>query len=177
MKKIEKCCDFYPENFKFCAVKKIVHLFTEVKMIFKSWIIVWYKSNRRQSLLNCLPCVPACQRANVVYGPTCLRASAVLVPTCLRASVVYVPVCLRVNVPKACELLIFRCQRANERANVPCVPVFHFEVLIFQLGVPTCPKPCQFFKHFSYEMLREISVIYFCIKNSTLYWISYLYCT
>ena len=37
-------------------------------------------------------------------------------PTCLCTSVVYVPSCLRLNVPKACQLLIFTCQRANKLA-------------------------------------------------------------
>ena len=103
--------------------------------------------------------------------PTCLRASAVYLPTCLRASVFYVPTCLRTYMPKACQLLICTCQSANERASVPNgVPTF-------QIDVPTCQRTCQFLKHFSYEMLREISIIYFCIKNSTLYLISYLYHT
>ena len=34
----------------------------------------------------------------------------------IRASVVYVPTCPRANVPKACQLLIFTCQRAKRRA-------------------------------------------------------------
>ena len=38
--------------------------------------------------------------------------------------------------------------------------------------VPTCRKVFQFFKYFSYEMLREIYILYYCIKNSTLYLIS-----
>ena len=40
-----------------------------------------------------------------------------------------------------------------------------------QLGVKTCQKACQFFKH-SYEMLKEISILYYYIKNSTLYLLS-----
>ena len=47
----------------------------------------------------------------------------------IRASVVYVPTCPRANVPKACQLLIFTCQRAT---GVP----------IFPLRVATCPKGC-----------------------------------
>ena len=33
-------------------------------------------------------------------------------------------------------------------------------VLIFQFGVPTSQKECQFFKHSFYKMLREISILY-----------------
>ena len=80
---------------------------------------------------------------------------------------------IRACVPKACQLLIRTCQRAIRRANdftwrenVPNA------VTIFQLGVPTCQKACQFFKHSSYEMLIEISILYYYIENSTFYFIS-----
>ena len=43
---------------------------------------------------------------------------------------------------------------------------------IFYFCVPTCQKVCQFFKHSSYEMLREISLLYYFIKNSALYLMS-----
>ena len=69
------------------------------------------------------------------------------VPTCQRG--------LRANVPKTCQLFIFMCQRANKRANVP------YGAPMFQIGVPTCQKACQFFKHCSYEMLRKISILYY----------------
>ena len=81
----------------------------------------------------------------------------------MHASVVYVPICQRANVPNACQLLIFTCQRANKchanfstwRDNVPNgVPNFYF-------CVPTYQKACQIFKHFSYEMLRKISRLCF----------------
>ena len=88
-------------------------------------------------------------RANVVYVPTRLCVSVVYV-TCLRASVLYVP--------KACQLTIFMCQRANKQTNVP------YSVLMFQPGVSKCQTVLQFFKHSSYEMLREISLYKkFCI--------------
>ena len=35
----------------------------------------------------------------------------------IHANVVYVATCLRANVLKACQLLIFTCQRANKHAN------------------------------------------------------------
>ena len=89
--------------------------------------------------------------------PTCLRDLCASVFACQRGLRANVPTCwcgLCANVPKACQLLIYTCQRANERANVP------YGVSIFQLGVPTCQKVCQIFKHSSYEMLREISILY-----------------
>ena len=102
--------------------------------------------------------------------------NVVYVPTCLRASVVYVPTCLHAKVPKTCQVLTFMCQRATRCGNVS---TWHANVPngvpVFQLGVPTCQRACQFFKHSSYEMLREISILYYYIKNSTLYLISYLY--
>ena len=58
-------------------------------------------------------------RASVVYVSMWLHASVVYVPTYFRASVVYVPMCLHPNVPKACQILIFTCQRANKCAKVP----------------------------------------------------------
>ena len=114
----------------------------------------------------------------------------------IRASVVYMPTWPRHNMPNACQLLTFTCQHANKCANVPKVcqlfnlasqraktllifytwganvpngmPIFHF-------GMLTPQKACQIFKHSSYEMLREISILYYYIKNSTLYLISQLY--
>ena len=80
--------------------------------------------------------------------------------------------CEHTNVPNvsACYL-IFTCQRPNECASVPNgVPTF-------QISASICQRTCQFFKHFSYEMLREISILYFCIKSSKLYLVSYLYHT
>ena len=103
-------------------------------------------------------------RASVVCVSMCLHASVVYVPACFRASVVYVPVRLRPNVPKVCQILIFTCQRANKCAKVP-------------QGVPMFARQrtkLAFFKHSSYEMLREIAIPYYYIKNSTLYFISQL---
>ena len=72
---------------------------------------------------------------------------------------------LRANVPKTWQLLIFTCQRANLPCRVP----------MFQLSVSTCQTACHFFKLSSYKMLREISILYYYIKYSTLYLISWLY--
>ena len=78
----------------------------------------------------------------------------------------------RANVPKACQLLIFTRQRVNKRANAIRRANVPNGVPIFQLGVPTCQKAFQFFKHSSYEMLSEISTLYCYIENSTFYLIS-----
>ena len=108
-------------------------------------------------------CVPGCQRGLLANVLVCQRG-------------------LRANVPS--------CQRAKS------LPTSHFYVPIdvpygmpvFQAGVPACQTVCQFFnlacqrdksvpifQNSSYEMLREISMIYYYIKNSTFYLISLLY--
>ena len=77
-------------------------------------------------------------------------------------------------------MLIFQlgvptCQRCANfstwHANVPNgVPVLCF-------GGPTCQNACQFFKLFNfYEMLREISIRYYYIKNSTSFYSSHDVC-
>ena len=66
---------------------------------------------------------------------------------------------LRANVPKACQLLIFTCQRTNKSANMSTwqrrakgVSIFQFNVQtsqgvpIFQIGVTTWQKTCHFFQ-------------------------------
>ena len=66
------------------------------------------------------------------------RGMCVCMPTCFRASVVCVKTYLCANVPKACQLFIFTCQRAIRRAivstrrcNVPKgVPIF--QILLSQ---------------------------------------------
>ena len=75
-----------------------------------------------------------------------MRACVSTWSTCQSACV---PTCQR-----ACVPAWFTCQRAY---------------------VPTCQMACQFFKYFSYEMLREISILYCYVKNSTLHLISCLY--
>ena len=70
-----------------------------------------------------------------------------------------------------------RCQRALEGASVSTWHVnVPNDVPMFHVRVQMCQKACQFFKHSSHEMLREISRFYY-ITNSTLYLIShYTYC-
>ena len=105
-------------------------------------------------LLNCVPCEPVCQHG--------LRAT---VFACQHGLHPNMPVCQRV---KASQLLIMY-QHANKRAYVPYdVPICLKGVTIFQLGVSTCIKTCQFFKYSSYEMLRKSLYYYYYIKNLTL---------
>ena len=58
------------------------------------------------SLLNLVPCMPLCQRGLCANVLVCQHG-------------------LHANMPKACQLLIFTCQHANKRANVPYgMPMF-----------------------------------------------------
>ena len=62
-----------------------------------------------------------------------------------------------------------------QRACVPACqkrPKFSFLLANVPIKVPTCKTSCQFFKHSSHEMLREIPILYYYIQNSTLYSIS-----
>ena len=136
-----------------------------------TFFVIWEVTNPDQdlyrfpsSLLNRVPCVLC---TNVVYVPTCLRASVVHMPMCLRASVVYVPTCLSVDVSKRANVSFLRAIR---RANFSS---WHASVQngvpMFQLGVSSCQRAYQQLKHSSYGMLREFSILYYCMKNSTLY--------
>ena len=105
----------------------------------------------RTSLLNCVPCVPAHQsglRANVLASQRDLRPD---VPK--RANFLFLLVDMPYNVPT------FQLGVPN---GVPT----------FQIGVPACQNVRQVFKHSSYVMIRQISLLYFYIKKSTLYLIS-----
>ena len=70
----------------------------------------------------------------------------------------------------------FFCQRTIRcsNASIWCSNVLN-GMPTFQLGVPTCQRGCKFFKHSSYQMLREIDVLYFYVKNYPLCLILYLY--
>ena len=80
--------------------------------------------------------------------------------------------------PKACQHFIFTCQHANVpktchfsncHANVL---TFHFYVLmcqrhaIFQIGMPTCQKACQFFNYFSEEKMFQLWLTFANFKNT-----------
>ena len=73
----------------------------------------------------------------------------------LRANVLACQRGLRANVAKACQLLIFTFQRVIRLA------------IFFILGCQRANKGAKFFKHFCYQVLRKISILYYYIKNST----------
>ena len=64
----------------------------------------------KRNLLNRMPYVPAYQRG--------LRASVLACQRGLRVNMLACEYGLHVNVPKACQFLIFTCQRGNKRTNV-----------------------------------------------------------
>ena len=110
------------------------------------------------SLLNCVPCVPdmvyilrACMPAWFTYKRTCM-------PACQKhANFSFLSVSVPINVParhKGCQCFNLACQRAERRAS-------------FQIGLSTCQKECQFFKHSSYEMIRDTSMLYYYTKSYT----------
>ena len=113
------------------------------------------KDNLNTSLLNRVPCVPACQLGLPANVLACQRGLLVNVPAYQQVkgvgtSHVYVRTGHKcANVPIAYQCFIRRANVSN--------------------GVPTCQNACQLSKHSSYEMLREISPLYYYIKNSTLY--------
>ena len=98
-----------------------------------------------------MPCLPACQPglcANVVYAPTCLLASVVYVPA-WKKRVNFLFLHSNVSYRLPFFFFILACQRVNNGA--------------------------KFFKHFCYQVLRKISILYYYIKNSTFYSISVIH--
>ena len=81
----------------------------------------------------------------------------------LRANVLACQRGLRTNVAKACQLLIFTFQRVIQLA------------IFFILACQRANKGAKFFKHFCYQVLRKISILYYYIKNSTFYSISVIH--
>ena len=140
--------DFLSENTSKCL--RVILEFAKSRVI-RACVPTWSTCQRA-----CEPAWFTCRRA---CEPACFKCQRACVPawfTCQRACM---PMCqkrthisfLRTNVPTA----IRRANVLTWRANVPN------GVPIFQFGMPACQKACQFFKHSSYEMLREISIIYY----------------
>ena len=103
-----------------------------------------------------------------VYEFAKLRAMRVM-----RASVAYVPTCqTRANFSFLCANVPVNVSTCQSCANFS---TWHANVANDMPICYFCVPTCQFFKHSSYEMLREISLLYYFIKNSTLYLMSYLY--
>ena len=116
-------------------------------------------------------------RSFLIACSASLAANVAYLPTCLCASVVYVQMCLRANVPRACQLLIFTCQQTCHMAcqcfKLACRRAKRFAN--FSSWRANVTKSVPIFQNSSCEMLREISMIYYYIKNSTFYLISLLY--
>ena len=93
------------------------------------------------------PCVPT-------WSSMCQRGLRAKVLACQRG--------LRTNVAKACQLLIFTFQRVIRLA------------IFFYIGT-RANKGAKFFKHFCYQVLRKISILYYYIKFYILLGISYTY--
>ena len=98
-----------------------------------------------------------CKRACVPPWFTC---QSNCVPTCQKCAN---SLFLHTNMPtchEACQCFNLACQCAKWCAN-------------FSTWCTNVPKVCQSFKHSCYEMLKEISILYHYIKNSTYH--SYTY--
>ena len=117
----------------------------------------------------CVPYVPTWSNTNV---PMCQRAKKRVNFSFLLANVpINVPSCQRhtKDVPKACQLLIFTCNRSNKRANVPKASQrrTNFSKLACQLDKRraiffnlACQKVCQLFNYFSKGLYFFIYKIY-----------------
>ena len=77
------------------------------------------------------------------------------VPTCQNACVPAWYMCQRACVPTCQKHANFSCLRANVPYGVP----------MFQLGLPTCLKACQFFKRFFSRNTKWKFLYFFIIKK------------
>ena len=77
---------------------------------------------------------------------------------------------------RACVPAWFTCQQDK---SVPTshfyVPSCHMACHFFILACQRANKSAKFFKHFCYQVLRKISILYYYIKNSTFYSISVIH--
>ena len=65
-------------------------------------------------IYTCMSCMCSEMYVQYVRAGRKFAKSRAIPPT-----VVYVPTCPRGNVSKACQFLIFTCQHANKRTNLP----------------------------------------------------------
>ena len=80
---------------------------------------------------------------------------------------VYAPTCLPAW---------FMCQRDKSVSTSHFyVPTCHTACHFFILACQRANKGAKFFKHFCYQVLRKISILYYYIKNSTFYSISVIH--
>ena len=100
----------------------------------------------------CMPMWSMCQ----IY----LCANMVYIPKCLHVTVIYMSICQK------------HAYFSFLWANLPCglpmsqlpLPTYQTLCQFFSLMMSMCQKAYQFFKH-SYEMLREISILYYHMKT------------
>ena len=127
----------------------------------------WYRTNRsllnhKHGMLECSACSCAFY-ARVLDVLTCSFAY-VLACSCARPACHACVEFAKSSAMRACLTTWFTCQRAcvlmfHKRANFSFLRVnVPINGTTFELGVSTCQKACQFFKHSSYEILREISI-------------------
>ena len=122
------------------------------------------------SFLNRVPWVPACQHGLRASVFACLRG---LVPTCLRASVVYVPTCQRVKSVPSSHFYVPTCHKARQCFNLACQRAKRRAT--FSIWHVNVPNGVPLFQTFLLRNAKKISILYYYMKNSTLYLISYLY--
>ena len=117
----------------------------------------WTKnnSNNRYTSMKFEPLELAKSRAMLSWVPTWSMCQGGL-----RANVLACQRGLRASKAKACQLLIFTFQRVIWLA------------IFFILACQRANKSAKFFKHFCYEVLRKISILYYHMKNSAFYSIS-----
>ena len=120
-------------------------------------------------MLACVPTSSACQSASMTAQFTCQHACMPAWFTCQRACMLmyqkhanfsFLCANVQIKVPTChttCHFFLTQC--SNRTNGVP----------IFQLGMPMYQKTCQVFKQSPYKMLKEISTLYYYIKNSTFY--------
>ena len=91
-----------------------------------------------------------------------MRACRPMWYMCQRASMPVPFKCQRTRSMSTFHLYVLTFEPAIRPTNIRNgMPIFQLDMQIFQLGMPTCQKMCLFFKHSSYEMLKEISILYY----------------
>ena len=114
------------------------------------------------SLLNRVPCVPCVPTSSTSQHTKRAPTSQFYMPTCQcankRANVPMCQTCAnystwRINIPKVCQFSNLTCERAKRRAN-------------FSFWHANLPNSVPVFLYSFYEILREISILYYYIKKS-----------
>ena len=120
-----------------------------------------------------MPNVCPCQRGLHVNVLVCYRGLRANVLVCHLGLRVNVTVCQRAKIVQTPYFYIPTCQTCHEARqcfNLACQCAKW--CASFSIWCTNVPKVCQSFKHSCYEMLKEISILYHYMKNSTLYLVS-----